>query len=199
MAFRDIRLDDSIERGAQGGPDWEPIAVVMMESGDESREGTKDEALGKWIVSFPPKDSATFAAFLDFFYIVAGREHSFPFKDYLDFACTTAQSHLTALTSSTWQMCKRRSLGGYTYDQKIILPITAGVSIAGGGTYSVARATGIISKSGGADPTTFSCEFDKLVRFDDGHLVQTLEQRAGGQTWASYAGIAIKEIPLTSA
>lgn len=203
MAFIDLRLPSDISLGAQGGPDWEPISITTLESGDEVRDVVKSKALGNWTISYDARRPAIWQRFQDFWYIVGG--NSWPFKDWLDFECAAAQSHLTAIDSTHWQMWKRRTIGSFTYDQKIVLPYNATVN--GGGSYSVARATGIITKASGADPTTFATSFDKLCRLVSGHLVQTIDTRKndaashnGTRTIiVSYAGIGVKEIPLTSA
>lgn len=199
MTYRAIRLPVDISMGAEGGPQF-VTAVSETESGNESRDGTRAAGLGVWTISYAAKRAAAWAAFQDFFYAVGGKRDSWRFKDWLDFECTAAQSHLTVVTASTtWQMYKRRTIGGITYDQKIVLPILT--SVAGGGTYSVSATTGIITKSGGADPTTFVTQFDKLCRFDTDRLPQTIEDKRGedGRFIVTYAGIAVKEVPLTSA
>jgi uncharacterized protein (TIGR02217 family) len=213
MAFRDVLLDKAISFGAQGGPEWGPDAVAMTESGDESRENTKSMALGEWTISYNARRPAIWRRMQDFFYVIAqGRANTWPFYDWLDHDCLASESQLTVLTANTtWQMYKRRSLGGHTYDQKIVLPLVAQTTVAGGGNYSVARATGIITRNSGANPTGFVCrEFHKLCRMDMTRLIQTFETttermvtRSDGSTErlliVSYAGIPVKEIPLTSA
>lgn len=199
MTFRAVRLPECISFGAQGGPEFRTV-VSTQESGDESREGTIAKALGRWTIGYQGKLEDAWTDFQDFWYIVGGSRDSWQFWDPLDNDCSSAQAILTALSASTWQMWKRRTFGAITYDQKIVLPRT--VTVTGSGTYSVSATTGIITKSAGADPTGFTCDwFDKLCRFGIDHLVQTIDNKNPGRDEfiVAYAGIPIVEIPLTSA
>lgn len=207
MAFRDILLPEWISFGAQGGPDWSPVAIEPKESGDEMREVVKSAALGKWTIAYNARQRGHWETFQDLFYVMGSVRDSLRFHDMLDDACPASQAYLRAIDSTHWQMVKRRSVRAfrsattYTYDQDIILPVDTTVS--GGGSYTVSNSTGIVTKTGGDDPTGFTCRrFHKLIRFDVEHLVQTVdtrEQSADADFIVTYAGITIIEIPLTSA
>lgn len=210
MAFKDLLLPEWISFGAQGGPDWSPSAISSLESGDESREVVKSKALGKWTVAYQSRLRAHWEEFQDFFYIIGSIRDSWRYHDPLDDSCSAARAHLEAIDSTHWQMCKRRTLqaytsGSYTYDQDIVLPVD--YTILGSGVYTVDEETGIVTKVSGADPTGFHCElFHKLCRFDFEQLLQTMTDRSldvedGDEKdyFVDYAGIAIIEIPVTSA
>lgn len=206
MAFKNMLLPELISFGAQGGPDWSPSSISPLESGDEAREVVKSLALGKWTIAYQARLREHWDAFQDFIYIAGGVRDSWRFHDVLDDSCLASQAHLEAIDSTNWQMCKRRTVneyragGTYTYDQPIILPVT--YSITGTGAYTVDRETGIVTKTGGADPSGFTCTlFHKLCRFDIDQLLQTVDTRdaSGADFIVSYAGITVLEIPLTSA
>jgi uncharacterized protein (TIGR02217 family) len=202
MTYRAIRLPDCFAFGAQGGPNFVTI-VATTDSGDESREGTIGKGLGRWTISYQATLADEWDEFIDFFCIVGARRDTWGFRDALDYVCTTTQSRLTQVSGSTtqWQMWKRRSVGALTYDQKIILPIANTLVVNGGGSYTLSATGGVITKVSGGNPTSFSCRFDKLCRFDIDHLQQTIESKHGvdGEFIVSYAGIPVIEVPLTSA
>lgn len=205
MTFRAIRLPIRIAFGAQGGPAFRTV-VSTQESGDEAREATVDKGLGRWTISYIGKLEDAWSEFQDFFYIVGGPRDSWMFWDPLDHACSRAQAYLEPIGGDSppadFQMWKRRTIGAYTYDQKIVLPRTDKTTVDGTGTYSVSATTGVITVVSGANPTGFLCDwFDKLCRFGDDHLVQTIDNKSPrlDEFIVNYAGIPIVEIPLSSA
>lgn len=206
MTFRAIRLPERYALGAQGGPVFSTV-IAAQESGDESREGTVDQGLGRWTVGYEGKNEDVANEFRDFFSIVNGRLDTWMFWDALDYTCAADESYLDPADDdsppSIWQMCKARTFGGLTYLQKIILPRAGTITVNGGGSYTVDSTTGLLTRNSGANPTTFVCEFDKLCRFDADALVQTIQDKTGavsrGGYIASYSGIPIVEVPLTSA
>lgn len=199
MAFKDIRLDPAISEGAQGFPDFEPVRISPQDNGNEKRMGTKVEALGIWTISYNAKKTALWKYLRAHHYIVGGRLHSWPMKDWLDFECLASESHLEPIDSTHWQLCKRWSIGSEHYDEQIILPILSTVVVSGSGSYSVSRTTGILTKAGGADPTAVYCKFDKLCRYD-ARFTQTIAgHRPSGEMIVTCTGISIREIPLSSA
>lgn len=193
MTFRDQRLDPYISYGAEGGPEFLTI-IAQSESGDEARDSLRSKALGTWDVSYHARMPDVWKPLRAHFLIMGGRRDTWPLKDWLDFECSSAESVLVAIDSTHWQMYKRYSFGGVNYDYKIVLPITATTAIAGGGTYSVGRTTGIITKSSGSDPTSFSTEFDKLVRYDTDVMKADTIDKSGSELIVGWSGIPIKEV-----
>ena len=199
MTYKAMRLDGlRAQFGVNGASPRYETVIGTTDGPQESREGTRSTSLGKWTINFPPKVASSFMDFMAFFHAAQGRTHSWAFRDPLDYTATSAQSILTALTATTWQMYKRWTFGAYTHDQIIILPVSGTVTVSGGGSYSISYTTGVITKSSGADPTDFVCQFDKLCRFDIDELQYTIVDKSG-ELLVQWVGIPIVEIPLGSA
>lgn len=120
--------------------------------------------LHKGDVGYGVRSQAQLTELLAFFHGVAGMFNGFRFKNFNDYTVTGSQGTLIAIDSTHWQMCKTRTYGALATQWKVYKPI-AGAVIAGGGSYTYSTVTGIITKSSGADPTSWTGEFDFPVQF----------------------------------
>src|SRR4051812_16530219 len=104
MAFKNSRFPPKISFGAVGGPAFK-TEVVPVNSGVESRNQVWEVELGRWEVGHNAREPDDYGPLQAHFRIMRGRAHSFPFKDWTDFSCTTGVFVL--LTSTTFQCYKR--------------------------------------------------------------------------------------------
>ena len=169
MAFHDVRFPDDLALGARGGPRFR-TEVTPLESGHEQRNIVWERQRCAFDVSYGVKTKAQAQAVVAFFYARYGRAHTFRFKDWSDYECDVSAGRVTLISGSTYQLYKRYTSGVNTYDRKITKPVSGSVTIAGGGSYSLNYATGIVTHSGGAAPTGWSGQFDVPCRFDSDEL-----------------------------
>lgn len=165
MAFKESpRFPESISKGSRFGPGYS-TAIARNLGGYEVNNQNWSMPLHEGDVSHAVKTQAQLDDLLAFFHGVAGMHNGFRFKSENDYAVTGSQGTVVALDATHWQMYKTYTYGALTMARKVSKPI-AGASIAGGGSYTVDTATGIITKTGGANPTGWTGEFDFPVRFN---------------------------------
>lgn len=195
MAFRDTRLDPGISYRPVGGSVWD-TDVVINEGGYEKRNANRSVRMGEWIVSYDARFQAKWELLCDFFDNVGqGKVNTWRLKDWFDFHVSlSSQGILVQLTSTTWQMYRRRAYGSFTRDKLIMLPVSGTITIAGTGTYTVNYATGVVTKSAGSDPTGWTGDYDKLCRFDIDRNQSSILDRAGGAFIIGWPQIPIKEV-----
>lgn len=186
MSFHDVRLPEEVEQGARGGPAFR-TNVLTLESGFEKRNRQWSVARQQWDIGYGllrrdgSVDDITFEEVVAFFYARNGRAFGFRFKDWTDFELTRQFIGTTDTTTSTFQIFKRYSSGGYIYDRSIKKPVSSTVKVwvdgversEGGGAleFQVDLSTGVITL--GADLVALDgtdveceCEFDVPARFD---------------------------------
>lgn len=192
MAFIETpRFPESISAGSKFGPAYN-TSIARNLGGYEVNNQNWLMPLYEGDVSFGCKDQEGLDVLLAYFHGVAGRHNGFRFKNFNDYQATGLDGTLVSLGGSTWQMYKTYTYGALSKARKITKPVAGSIVISGGGSYSYNTTTGVITKSGGADPTGWSGEFDTPVRFDvDQMLPQwiTFER----YTWGA---IMIREIRI---
>lgn len=199
MAFLEApRFPDAIARGARGGPEFSTDIETLF-SGAEAGNINRDQALGRWSVGHVAKPLSEFSELLKFFRAVRGRGHRFRFKDHMDFAATTAEGVVTLISGDTYQMWKRyQPVGSSLFeDYKVVKPVSPTVTVTGGGSYTVAYTTGVITRVSGAVPTGWSGEFDKPCRFNIDHMAdaQLIDRQGGsGEILCVWDSIEIFEV-----
>lgn len=166
MAFIETpRFPDKIAQGTQFGPGYS-TAIARNIGGYEANNQNWSMPLYEGDVAHAAKTQALINDLLAFFHGVAGMHNGFRFKNFNDYTASVAQGTLTVIVAdTTWQMYKTYTYGALTFARKITKPL-ATVTIAGGGSYTVATTTGIVTKTGGSNPTGWSGEFDTPVRFN---------------------------------
>jgi uncharacterized protein (TIGR02217 family) len=191
MTFRNQPLDTCIADGISGGPRF--VTIIAGSVDNEQRERLRNRALWRWDAAYAAREESVWRPLMAFFLGVGGRADSWPFRDLMDYQCSASESVLTAIDSTHWQMMKLYSVGSLTYYRTIVLPY--GTVVAGGGTYTVGATTGIITKTGGADPTGFVTNFYKLCRFDVDQMdPRQVMHKPDGTLFIEWAAIPILEV-----
>lgn len=196
MAFREVQFPTGISRGASGGRTFR-TTVVAASSGTEQRIAQWSSPLGEWDVSHALRTPTQMEDLQAFFYAIGGRADSFRFKDWGDYAVTTAQATVQ-LTTTTFQLTRRYAYGGLSHARPIKKPVAAtthvwhtGSEVVGG--WTVDTTTGIVTfgaAPGYVPDATF--EFDVPARFDVDSLAVEL-QDAEIRNWE---GIRIVEVRI---
>ena len=193
MAFVDERFPDKISYDA-----IERIkhntSVVQVNSGARSANKNWAFPLREFDVSHAMRVKTYIDTLLAFNLAVSeGRANTFRYKAWADYLVTASQGIATLISGDTYQMYRRYTFGGSTKDRKITLPVSGTITVTGGGTYSIAYTTGIISRTGGAAPTGWSGEFDVLACFATDLSDFAIRTRAGGDFLMGNEQITLQE------
>lgn len=172
MSFKETpRFPESISVGSTFGPSYS-TSIARNLGGYEQNNQNWSMPLYAGDISKGVKSQALLDELLAFFHGVAGAHHGFRFKNFNDYTVTGAQGTLSVIVAdTTWQMYKTYTYGALTPTRKIQKPVSGSLSIAGGGSYTVDYTTGIITRTGGANPTSWTGEFDTPTRFNLDHML----------------------------
>ena len=190
--FLDIRFPPLISFNAEGGAEF-LTDIVIVASGAEARNQNWSRQRMRYDVAHAARREADWRQLQAFFLVVAGRAHSFRFKDWLDYICIDGDGVFASADSGSptgQQMYKRYRFGGQTYLRKITKPISGKVTVSGGGTLDYS--SGIVD--GGA-PTSWYGEFDVHARFDtDSMQSETMNRTPDGELIVGWRSIPIVEV-----
>lgn len=182
MAFHDIRFPDEISYGASGGPEFQ-TSVVMVKSGQESRNQNWSQSRIKWDVSTAVRNRADLNELVAFFRAREGKAHGFRFKDWTDFSATQQNIGTGNGVLTTFQLIKIYNDGLITKTRTITKPVTGTVRIYLNAVeqfsgWSVNVLTGIVtftSAPAAGVVITATYEFDMPARFDTDQLKITIQ------------------------
>ena len=161
------RFPERISIGAVVGPAFS-TDVLVLRSGDESRNANWANARARFDVTQGGKTEAENKALVEFFRRVKGRAYGFRFKDWSDYQVTTAEGGLRGLHGTvqaggfqsgygvpSYQLQRRYGSGGYLEDRDIRKPVSgtvavrrAGVAVtvgAGAGQIAIDTTTGVVT------------------------------------------------------
>ena len=181
-----------ISFGAIGGLIW-ATDVTQNQGGFEYREATRSQPGGSWEVSHAARSPDKWPKLIDFFAIAQGRANTFRFKDPIDNLVAAGQGVFVMLTSTTFQMYKRYTFGAKHFDRKITKP-DASVSVAGGSSPSIDRATGIVTVASGT-PTSWMGMFYCNCRFDVDQMRANVIDKNGNGLIVGWQSIPIVLVP----
>lgn len=171
--------------------------IVMSKSGDEARNRNWAEPLRKFMLPEAAADPARIDDVLTFWQIVGGPYAVWPFRDPTEFA-SCPLDYLNAIPAytgsdqslgvgdgftSAFQLSRARTLGPYTFNRTIVLPVLDTIEILMGGvapgavssgmggpyTYTITRPGGIVTFDHPVHASlamTWGGLFDTLVRFE---------------------------------
>jgi uncharacterized protein (TIGR02217 family) len=194
MTFHNVRLPDDIERGAEGGPEFN-VTIASGFSGFEKRNANWEQARGSWDISYGVQNKDGYTRLLDFWYARGGPLHSFPFKDWSDFEIPRQIIGTTDGVTATFQIFLRYISGAFTFDRTITKPVSGTVRVwvndveisegAAADQFQVDLLTGIVTLGATLLAQTgtnieVECEFNVPVRFDRQKLdIRLLWEQAG--------------------
>jgi len=161
---------------AVGGRGYK-TTVVETYGGNEYRTAAWSQARGEWDVSDAftstnPNSVNAYTLVRNMARVCMGQLYAFRFRDPMDYTDEGAGIFI-AIDSTHFQMYKQYSYSPLTDNQIIqkpepvnsLSPGYGGIVISGGGSYSLDYTTGIVHKTGGADPTAWTGQFHVPCRF----------------------------------
>lgn len=174
MSFDNVQFPPDISYGSQGGIEYD-TTVVVVKSGQESRNQNWSAPRNKWDVSSGVKSKEDMEDLITFFRNRCGRARSFRFKDWLDFQATGQVIGTGTGSEDTYQLIKTYNDGSFVTTRTITKPVTGTLTVFLDATpvaeadYTIDFNTGIIVfdsnvTNGVVISATF--EFDIPVRFD---------------------------------
>lgn len=205
-AFLEQRLDPAISEGARGGPIVPGRTKTYLPNGALQQNFSTTLPLHKYDVSYALRSAADFQIILDIFYVVMFTPYlGFRFKDWRDYLATQANTRLTFITGTTWQLQRVYTFATIVVLRDIFKPCASPApvikrtrsAVVTTATATVDTTTGIATISGhaGGDTYTWEGEFDVPVQFTDDEWPSTLEVNVDDLHVQS-ASIALEEIRL---
>jgi len=197
------RFPASIAIGATGGPEFF-TGVVASRAGFEKRTQYLRYPRQRWDASPGVETHAQFIELRNFFLACGGRWRAWRFPDQSDFRAEHGGNErgvVTSITSTTFQMFKRYTIGTLLLDRKITKPVMFTVNVLVSGdpvTHSVDTTTGIVTigSAPSAATVTWSGQFDTPMRFDFDHLQATNIARGSDGLVRQLGAFPLVEVPL---
>ena len=185
------RFPESISYGSRGGPGYQ-TTIVVMKSGNESRNVDWSYPLHDYDAAFGIKTQDDLETVLEHFHVVAGRAYGFRYKDWLDYKSVHTNQTPAATdqllgtgdgNETDFQLIKTYVRGSYSRERIITKPVSGTVlvalnDVAQGSGWSVDTTTGIISFTtapGNGVTVKAGFEFDLPCRFNIDRISIQLE------------------------
>lgn len=189
MAYINERLPELISFGVKGGFGFQ-TDVVIYGSGSEARNRNWSKARGRWDLAHKARLPIVWEPLQAFFHVAGGRANSFRFKDWFDYSVTSTTGKFITIDGSHKQLAKCFTFGSQTYYHPIYKPVSGTVTIASG---TIDYTTGIVT--GGA-ATSWTGQFDKIVRFDTDEMTGEILDKSGGSFVVGWDAIPVIETRL---
>jgi uncharacterized protein (TIGR02217 family) len=196
-----VRLPDTIEAGATGGPRF---STTIQES-----DSGKETAVQNWTyprhmfdISWGIQSKADWSVVTSFFMARRGKAYGFRFKDFSDYKATLTQIGVGTGINPTFQMVKIYTDAVRPLTRKITRLVTGTVSIFVNAVlktettqYTLDYNTGLLTFAVGNIPSagqiiTSTYEFDLPVRFDNDGINVDLDWEEAG----TIPSITVREI-----
>lgn len=121
--FKNIEFPRSVAEGLSWGPLFDTDRVIEGGGGSQ-RNQNWEECMRAADAAKACKDAATRLDLIAFFKVVRGSAFSWKTRDWSDYLATVAEGYWSAVGDGTYQMMKRYTRSGLTYDETITLPET---------------------------------------------------------------------------
>jgi uncharacterized protein (TIGR02217 family) len=171
--FHDVKLPDSVEQGAQGGPEY-LTSLIAMSSGFEQRNIDWQVARQAWDISYGIDDQTTFDVVRQFFYARRGKAYAFRFRDWSDYQLNLELLGLGDGVKTDFQLTKTEEAAGpLPYVRKLTRPTISTLVMSVNGVITASwtdLGLGLIrftvAPAAAAQVRAVYCEFDVPMRFD---------------------------------
>lgn len=207
MAFLESpRFPMRISYAMTGGPGFRTQIAESLAS-FEARSAAWAYPRHRWNVSSGLDGRASWVQLRAFFMVARGRLNGWRFRDWDDYTVThdgtNERGIVTGLTTTTFQLHKRYTIGGESVDRKIQKPLAAGFELKDGSTsltlttdYTLDTTTGIVTTTAPrtASNLTWAGEFDVPMRFDTDEIQSAILARDSSGVVSEWADIPIIEI-----
>lgn len=196
MAFDEVRLPTTVEKGALGGPTFN-TTVTVLSNGFEQRNQNWSTTRANYDIAYGIQNDADLLTVITFFYARKGKARGFRFKDWADYQVTSNEQFGTGDGAEVdFQLSVTYSDAASSYSRDIKKPVAGTVrvwvnSVEQLSGWTVNTTTGVVTFS--VAPTSghaieWQGEFDVPVRFDTDDLNVSMEIFNAG---------TIPSIPLT--
>lgn len=191
--FIDVQFPPLISLGAEGGAEFQ-TDIVITASGRETRNQNWSRQRMRYDVAHAARREAQWRQLQAFFLLMAGRAHTFRFKDWTDYECGAGDGVFLDTdddygSPTAKQMYKVYRFAGQTYYRKITKPRSGTITLSGGG--SIDYSAGVVT--GGA-PTAWYGEFDVHARFDTDEMRSETITKSGDEFIIGWRSIPIIEV-----
>lgn len=199
MAFFEALFPPRISANAVGGPRF-ITEKAYSASGRRSTNRLAAWPLHEYAIEHPVRTAVDFEELRAFFYVVGGDADAFRFKDWADYQLTDANSRLSLVSGTTWQLERVYTFGSRTFARPISKPV-AGVVVnrlrSGVRTATAAvldTTTGLCTISDHVSGDTYSAvgEFHVPVAFKDPAASWVVLGTSSGLT--EWPGIDLEEV-----
>ena len=208
----DARLEEEIERGAQGGPRFK-TSIISLSSGFEKRNIQWSQARAEWNIAYGVQSDADFTSVLDTFYAARGQAFGFRFRDWADYIVSDVLGQRQLIGTGdgvelNFQLIKTYVLGATTYTRNITRPspsvpvkiyVDDVLQVGGGTDYTLTipdflgQVQFVVAPAASLDITA-SFEFDIPVRFADDKFLLEIQRATASGAAASISDITLLEI-----
>ena len=203
-SFLNAQLDPLITKGARCTILWSRTKIYT-ESGKLTQRFNWSKSKHEMNLSYRARPKSDYQLLLDFFYVVFGGAYiGFRVKDWTDFQLTRANSTLTFITGTTWQLQRKHTVASLTILRDIKKPVSASVliyrtrsAVETLATASIDYTTGIVTVTGHVAGDTYAAtgEFDVPMTFANDSWVTSLEVSTDN-LWLAPEPILLEEVPL---
>ena len=176
LPFVNRQFPECVSYGSSGGPGFK-TGIFEVDSGLTQTEIQWERIRARYNANFdhvPPEDIARVE---DFFYGMKGKAIAFRYKDWSDYTISNQNFMVGDGVTTSFQIFKRYTSGGFTYDRMIKAPRSGSYAVALNGAqlildqdYWVNELAGTIVFRNAPPPdalgTIIQGEFDVPVRFD---------------------------------
>lgn len=184
MAFVDVVFPDKLGFGSVGGPGY-ATDVVEVASGHEQRNQRWAQERHRYDLAMTPRLQEERDEMTAFFRRMAGKAHSFRFRDWADYQCVNELLGTGNGSNTVFQARKAYQVGLEVEYRTLTLPRLVGAVIRVDNVVadaSVNTTTGVItlaSAPGNGAVVTGTFDFDVPVRFDHDTLRWRVVDRTG--------------------
>jgi uncharacterized protein (TIGR02217 family) len=175
MAFLEQRISAKITEESEGGPTQPSRGMAYTAGGKLKQSYSALMPIHRYEVSHGVRTRADYQTVLDLFYIVMFTPYEgFRFKDWGDYQLTQANSRLTLISGSNYQINRVHTFGAVDFIRPIYKPVDGTIvvkrnrsSVISTATATVTATTGVAAITGHVEGDTYTCEgeFDVPVTF----------------------------------
>lgn len=203
MAFFEEQFPPEISANMTGGPRF-LTSKAFMAGGQRITNRRSQYPLHEYSLAQPVQQGAEFEKLRAFFWVVGGDADGFRFKDWSDYTVAAAQSSVSLIAGTLYQLNKTYTFGSRTFTRPIFKPLAgaqifrtrSGVTTNITGTSTVVTTSGQVEITGhvSGDVYTWSGKFDVPAAFRDPMAV--FRVLGGSRMLTEWPSIEIEEIRL---
>jgi uncharacterized protein (TIGR02217 family) len=200
MAMLEERIDSRVERNAVARPLNRGRMKAYNQAG-ALLQGFKWAApLHEFDVSHGLRTISEFESLRALWYVINFTPYEgFRFRHWGDYQATMANTHVIDLGGGSYQLCRRYTFGGISFDRVISKPNSDAVLRDAGGvalTATISTTTGIATAVSGGTPAKWTGTFDVPVTFMGDEFPEVLEASSSGPLVLTQE-ITLEEIRLS--